>query len=195
MKNITQKDILKEYYKNNPGRDIPHKEIVDWVTEEYAKRTGKVFRDPDRGIRSLYQQGFLIKVQKGIYRYDPEIAHNRIQHDFTQARKEEILKRDGYKCVICGKGKQDGVELHVDHIKPKELGGKAVVSNGQTLCSQHNMLKKNLNQTEIGKKMFIRFYELANERDEWEISHFCEDILEVYEKHKMDSHIRWNRGG
>ena len=89
----------------------------------------------------------------------------------------------------------DRVELHVDHIKPKELGGKAVVSNGQTLCSQHNMLKKNLNQTEIGKKMFIRFYELANERDEWEISHFCEDILEVYEKHKMDSHIRWNRGG
>ncbi|GMV77255.1 MAG: hypothetical protein AMXMBFR79_03900 [Chitinophagaceae bacterium] len=36
------------------------------------KRIGEVFRDPDRGIRKLAQQGQLIKVGKGIYRYDPD---------------------------------------------------------------------------------------------------------------------------
>ncbi|MGP1515486.1 MAG: HNH endonuclease [Bacteroidales bacterium] len=25
--------------------------------------------------------------------------------------------------------------MHVDHIKPKEFGGKAIIENGQTLCA------------------------------------------------------------
>lgn len=63
----TQLDLIMEYFKNNPRRDIKHPEIVDWVVAEYQRRTGKVFRDPDRGIRRLAQDGLLIKVKKGIY--------------------------------------------------------------------------------------------------------------------------------
>lgn len=160
-KQISQLEILKEYFLNNPLRNIPHPEVVDWAVEEYRKRTGKVFRDPDRGIRSLSQKGFLIKISKGVYRYDPQYVHNRNLEDFTDAQKREILKRDNYKCVICGKGNAEGVELHVDHIKPKDFGGEATIENGQTLCAQHNFLKKNFKQTETGKKMFIRLYNLA----------------------------------
>jgi len=76
---MTQLDLLKEYFLKNPNRDIPHPEVVDWVTKEYTKRTGKVFRDPDRGIRSLAQKGFLIKVKKGVYKYDPNYVHNKIR--------------------------------------------------------------------------------------------------------------------
>ena len=47
---------------------------------------------------------------------------------------------------------QDGVELQVDHIKPKDKGGKATFENGQTLCATHNFRKKNYRQTETGKK-------------------------------------------
>jgi 5-methylcytosine-specific restriction endonuclease McrA len=47
------------------------------------------------------------------------------------------------------------------HIRPKDLGGEVIVENGQTLCSQHNFLKKNLKQTETGKKMHIHLYKLA----------------------------------
>ena len=32
--------------RKDPNRNIPHPEIVDWVTAEYKKRTGQVFRDP-----------------------------------------------------------------------------------------------------------------------------------------------------
>ncbi len=45
---ITQAEIILEYFKQNPKRDIEHSEIVDWVVVEYKKRTNKVFRDPDR---------------------------------------------------------------------------------------------------------------------------------------------------
>ncbi|PJB50739.1 MAG: HNH endonuclease, partial [Candidatus Brennerbacteria bacterium CG_4_9_14_3_um_filter_43_9] len=30
---------------------MKHPEVVDWVVFTYKKRTGKVFRDPDRAIR------------------------------------------------------------------------------------------------------------------------------------------------
>ena len=70
-----------------------------------------------------------------------------------------------YKYVICGRGKADGVEIQADHIKPKELGGKAEIENGQTLCAQHNFQKKYYKQTETGKKFFIRLYEVAKKEN------------------------------
>ncbi len=198
MKNIkkgSQLDLIMEFFKVNPDRDIEHPEVVDWVTNEWQQRTGKVFRDPDRGIRSLHQKGYLQKIAKGIYRYSPEFINIREDlEDFTPKLKKQILERDNYKCVICGMGNKEGVELQVDHIKPKDLGGKATLENGQTLCSRHNFLKKNHKQTETGKKMFIRMLESAKESNENELIAFLEDILKVYEKHNINGHIIWRKG-
>jgi 5-methylcytosine-specific restriction endonuclease McrA len=113
--------------------------------------------------------------------------------DFTTEQKKAILRRDGYKCVICGRGKKEGVELQVDHIKPKYLGGKSIIENGQTLCAQHNFIKKTLKQTETGKKMFIRLYELAKSEGNKELKNFCAQILETYKKYNINSHIVWER--
>lgn len=190
---VAQKALIIEFFEKNPNRDIKHPEVVDWVVVAYKKLTGKVFRDPDRAIRQLAQSGFLIKIAKGIYRYDPKKAYKRELEDFTATQKEAILKRDGYKCVICGRGKKEGVELHVDHIKPKDLGGEATIENGQTLCSQHNFIKKNLRQTETGKKMFIRLYELAKSEGNEELKNFCADVLETYEKYNINGHIVWKK--
>lgn len=189
----SQSDLLMEYFKENPNRDIPHPEIVDWATTEWLARTGHVFRDPDRGIRKLSQSGFLIKVAKGVYRYDPEFVKLKELEDFTPAQKEEIMKRDGYKCVVCGKGRENGVELQVDHIKPKDQGGKATIENGETLCAQHNFQKKNYKQTESGKKFFIRLYEASKAIGDKQTQDFCRQILEVYEKNNVNGHIVWKR--
>lgn len=186
-------DLLLEYYRRNPNRDIEHPEVVDWVTGEWRERTGKVFRDPDRGIRKLHQDGYLIKVTKGVYRYNPDFVSKRRLEDFSPKLKELVFKRDGYKCVICGRGKAEGVELQVDHIKPKDLGGRAILDNGQTLCSRCNFLKKNLKQTETGKKMFIRLYKLAKREKNTELLNFCSGILKTYEKHDINGHIKWRK--
>ncbi len=192
-KKVVQEDLLMEFFKKNPNKDIPHPKIVDWATSKYYKRTGKVFRDPDRGIRKLHQNGYLIKIRKGVYRYDPSNAKKRNLEDFTPELRKAVFERDRYKCVVCGKGIKDGVELHADHIKPKDLGGKATLENGQTLCSQHNFLKKNFNQTETGKKLFIRLYELAKKENNKLLIKFCSEILEVYEKNKINGHIEWKK--
>jgi len=192
-KHISQINLLKEFFVNNPKRDIAHPEVVDWATKEYSIRTGKVFRDPDRGVRLLAQKGFLIKVKKGVYKYDPDYVHDRHLEDFTPTQKKEILHRDGYRCVMCGRGVKDGVELHVDHIKPKDLGGKATISNGQVLCATHNFRKKNYKQTETGKKMFIRLYETAKSIGDTQTMNFTAQILKVFEENDVNGHIEWKK--
>ena len=188
-----QKELLKCYFKKYPHRAIRHPEVVDWATQTWQKERGEVFRDPDRGLRQLAQEGFLIKLEKGVYMYDPDSVHSRSLSDFTTQQKEAIKKRDNYRCVICGKGTAEGIELEVDHMKPKDLGGKATLENGQLLCAQHNFMKKNLQQTETGKKMFTRLYGLAKKEEHSKLVAFCRDILQTYERYGINGHIEWEK--
>jgi 5-methylcytosine-specific restriction endonuclease McrA len=94
---------------------------------------------------------------------------------------------------MCGNGIAEGFELCVDHIKPKDFGGKATIENGQTLCTQHNIKKKNYKQTETGKKMFIHLYELAKSLGDNETQIFCTEILEVFERNGVNGHIVWKK--
>ena len=195
QKRITIADLIKEYFMGHPNEDLSHGPVVDYVEENYVALYGPEHkpRDPWRSIRSLHQKGFLIKVRKGIYRYDPDAVTDRTLEDFTPAQKNAILERGQFRCARCGKGEKEGVELHVDHIKPHDLGGEATLENGQVLCAQHNFLKKTLNQTETGKRMFIQMYELAQSENQADLASFCIDVLSIYEKHGMNSHIVWNR--
>jgi 5-methylcytosine-specific restriction endonuclease McrA len=59
----------------------------------------------------------------------------------TDKLRYQVLKRDHYRCVICGRSAKDGVKLHVDHIKPVSRGGKTILSNLRTLCSDCNLGK------------------------------------------------------
>ncbi len=192
-KKITQMGLVMDYFIAHPNHPIAHPELVDWVVPEYLIKTGKPFRDPDRAVRTLAQQGKLKKIEKGVYEYDPDFVINPVLADFTPSQREQIFNRDGYRCVICGKGREDGVEIQADHIKPKDLGGEAVIENGQTLCASHNFRKKNFGQTENGKKMFIRLYERAQSVGDDEIEEFCRHVLEVYEEHDINGHIEWER--
>lgn len=60
----------------------------------------------------------------------------------TQSLRYDIMKRDGFRCVLCGRGAEDGVKLHVDHIIPVSKGGKTVRSNLRTLCEDCNVGKR-----------------------------------------------------
>ena len=187
----SQQELIHSYYRRHPGRTIPHAEVVDWAVQEWLSLTGKVFRDPDRAIRKLHQEGRLIKDGKGLYRYEPGLKTGRKLIPFSNAEKEAIFTRDGYRCVICGAGQNEGYELHADHVKPVDRGGESTVENGQTLCSMHNMRKKNLGQTETGKKMFIHLLEAAQASGDDDLAAFLVDVLRTYDTHGINSHITW----
>ncbi|MEW6481851.1 MAG: hypothetical protein AB1397_02445 [bacterium] len=89
-------DLIMEYFRNHPKEDLQHGPVVDWVEEQYLKLYGKKPRDTWRGIRRLHQEGFLIKVRKGVYKYDPDLIQNKELYEFPENVKEAIFKRDGY---------------------------------------------------------------------------------------------------
>jgi 5-methylcytosine-specific restriction endonuclease McrA len=185
----SQADLILEYFKQNPNRPIPHAEVVDWATAEWERLTGEKFRDPDRAIRKWHQLGHLQKIGKGVYLYDPHAVQVRQLEDFTAEIREAIFIRDGYRCVVCGLGRENGVEIHADHIKPKDKGGKATLENGQTLCASHNFLKKNYNQTELSKRLFLRLLRTARANEDAHMIAFCEAILAIYDQYGIDTHI------
>lgn len=182
-------ELILEYFMMHPNTDQKHGPVVDWVEEQYIQQGGTKPRDPWRAIRKLSDEGLLIKVSKGVYRYDPSRVQKVELFDFPSKIKEEIFRRDNYKCVVCGRSKKDGVEICADHIKPKDKGGSNTVDNGQTLCTEHNLLKKNYSQTEAGKKYFIKIYENAVAIGDERMIKFCREVFDVYDKHGINGHI------
>lgn len=182
-------DLVMDYFVSNPKQALPHQPVVDWVREQYKQLYGKEPQDPWRTIRRLHQEGKLVKVKKGVYKYDPDLAQSRELYVFSDDVRKAILRRDNYRCVVCGRGKANGVELHVDHRVPVDKGGTNTIDNGQTLCSEHNLLKKNYSQTEFGKRLIAQLYEQALTQGDERMMRFCKDILDVYDKHGINSHL------
>jgi rubredoxin len=50
----------------------------------------------------------------------------------------EILKRDDYRCQMCGVTAKDGATLEIDHIHPVSRGGTNEPDNLQVLCRDCN---------------------------------------------------------
>lgn len=65
----------------------------------------------------------------------------RTQNDEERAGvlRDWVLRRDNFRCVICGKG---GL-LEVDHIVPWSAGGSDDVDNLRTLCRRCNQERSN----------------------------------------------------
>ncbi len=52
--------------------------------------------------------------------------------------REEILRRDGYRCVYCDSRQKP---FHIDHVRPVSRGGRDTMDNLVTSCSACNLAK------------------------------------------------------
>lgn len=74
--------------------------------------------------------------------------------DITQKTRQEVLKRDGYRCIICGKTNA----LTIAHALSRAKGGRGIKENLATLCMQcHHVADNGFN-----KKMRSLFNEYLN---------------------------------
>lgn len=76
-------------------------------------------------------------------RSKPELTKGEDQRQIRLGLRYEVLKRDRFRCVLCGVSPAThvGCILHVDHILPYSRGGKTVAKNLRTLCEQCNLGK------------------------------------------------------
>ena len=71
-----------------------------------------------------------------IFLFDPEPKTKR--KPMKPSLRFEILKRDDYRCQICGNTAKEGAKLEVDHIHPVSKGGSNNPDNLQVLCRDCN---------------------------------------------------------
>ena len=67
-----------------------------------------------------------------------KIAQKIERAKVSDGLRYDVLRRDMFRCVLCGASAQNGAELHVDHIVPIAKGGKTEMSNLRTLCDRCN---------------------------------------------------------
>ncbi len=68
-----------------------------------------------------------------------------LREPISARRRFEILKRDGFRCQLCGASSGDGVQLHVDHRVPLAKGGSNEDENLWSLCERCNLGKSDRN--------------------------------------------------
>lgn len=61
----------------------------------------------------------------------------------TGSKRMRILRRDGFRCQMCGRkaNEEDGLTLHIDHKMPLAKGGSNSDENLWVLCSECNEAK------------------------------------------------------
>ena len=72
----------------------------------------------------------------------------KLMYKGTRWLKNEIKKRDKYRCYICGR-LLDDKEVTLDHIIPKSRGGKDTFDNLATCCFECNNLKADMSLEEF----------------------------------------------
>lgn len=88
-------------------------------------------------LKGLYDHTIELKSQRQTRQYQIKLERAKM----TDSLRYDILKRDNFRCQICGSTAKDGVKLHVDHITPVSKGGLTIPSNLRTLCDRCNLGK------------------------------------------------------
>ena len=115
--------IISATYTSPKGRNYYHKH------DDYGF---------DQTVKCYERVKELIE-EKKTHKYQVQVERAKMSNSL----RYDVLKRDGFRCQICGATAQEGAKLHVDHIVPVSKGGKTELSNLRTLCDRCNMGKSN----------------------------------------------------
>lgn len=122
----------------------PHQPYAGWTCISYAEL--------EHLINTLISELQDLLRQADSYPYSNMLRHHdeyrpipvdRLSTPTGLALRFFILKRDGYRCQICGRNAQDhGVVLEIDHRIPRAKGGTDDPANLWTLCFDCNRGKR-----------------------------------------------------
>jgi 5-methylcytosine-specific restriction endonuclease McrA len=109
-----------------------------------AKGTGKSLP-----CKTVFRQEAKTPARKGMFRIDPNSPEFLASYEWRTLRME-VLTKYGPRCMCCGATPDDGLRMHVDHIKPrKKYPGLALIfDNLQVLCEVCNHGKSNWDETD-----------------------------------------------
>lgn len=133
-----------------------HGDTYDYSKVNYTKSTAKVeivcpkhgsffqitSNHIDPKIRCGYTMDEIESYIRQSYAEEEKKTSKEYQRQLlTPSLRYDIMKRDRFRCVLCGRTSKDGIALHVDHILPVSKGGQTIPSNLRTLCDVCNLGK------------------------------------------------------
>lgn len=110
--------------------------IVEYTSPQGRNHYEQKYQLNYSHIESYIDKCIQIEQHKETTKYQRSLMTDKVRY--------KIMRRDKFKCVLCGASQGDGVKLHVDHIIPVSKGGKTVESNLRTLCERCNLGKSDL---------------------------------------------------
>lgn len=80
---------------------------------------------------------------------EPTVNGFYLTYEWRKVRYD-VLQKLGGRCCLCGRTARDGIQIHVDHIKPvkKYWALRLEPSNLQVLCNECNHGKGNRDETD-----------------------------------------------
>jgi len=134
--------------KNNQLHDdIPSRMYVDLFCI-FCKHYSKLVAS--HGLQNSEIGAFIVDTKKRESKTKQVVDNLKIIENISKKRRPiplglryKVLTRDKSTCQCCGAKACDGVQLHVDHIKPVSKGGTNILENLQTLCRDCNLGKSN----------------------------------------------------
>jgi hypothetical protein len=134
----TSKDMKKPLSKYGTNTYLRHfnswnnalKTFIEYVNGNY--KNAKIEKNKNRMVLNN-------KIEK-------KIIENNNSRGISLRLRFSVFLRDGFRCQSCGKSPINdvGIELHCDHIVPWSKGGKTIIDNLRTLCSECNLGKGNI---------------------------------------------------
>ena len=125
--------ISRSLFLHIPRR-FAMKFIVGFTPEKDKKRPSKTiilsYIQLEKELEAISQRERIMETE--------EYTRKRERGKMTPSLRYDILKRDGFRCCVCGNKASENVILEVDHIIPISKGGTTEYSNLQTLCRDCN---------------------------------------------------------
>jgi hypothetical protein len=66
----TQTDTIFQYFKDHPSQSISYDEVGQWIKQESEKNSVMEIKAFEKIMRALAKEGKIIKVDKGIFKYE-----------------------------------------------------------------------------------------------------------------------------
>lgn len=133
-------------YTDHTYLEIRHDGRRVYISEPY-----KLYADDLKQLLELHEKGWDIAITGDSLHYPGATLRIALTHPDTPYRGKregiptkqrfQILKRDNYRCQLCGATAANGSTLHIDHKHPVSKGGQTTEENLWTLCQPCNQGK------------------------------------------------------
>jgi len=138
-----------ELLGRQPKTDDFSEPFSKFSANTYKKRFGSLRKALEAFIASLADERKLLSRIETEQNAEPKrapavVLTHKTPRTVNYRLRLLVMDRDNFKCCFCGRTKDDGIKLVVDHKTPWDAGGETVMENLQTLCEPCNYGKSNL---------------------------------------------------